>query len=45
MPSFGIQLEMHDSSELHQLKDKRGNYQQLKGRKAGSEIEEEPLFK
>lgn len=37
--------EMHHSYELHELKDKRGNYKQLKRRKAGSEIEEEPLFK
>lgn len=31
--------EMHNSYELHELIDKRGNYKQLKRRKAGSEIE------
>lgn len=31
--------EMHNSYELHELIDKRGNYKLLKRRKAGSEIE------
>lgn len=31
--------EMHNSYELHVLIDKRGNYKQLRRRKAGSEIE------